>query len=581
MRGIESRAARSASDNVAIAGNVSAEESPRVAATQVLSKSVGAESPAAGIPERNWKANLRSLGATQPGLRPSALAEPTNSQWVFARDSSLTAMLPGERWWAGCSVPRAAARVMLGKMQIGGNVACFLSPVHAAQVRVALDMLEPWQAAVALVPDPTTLWVMLHCDDFSQDITEHRLWFAAGEKWEEAMERLFVENPGLAPPAQFIRPILADPEPADRLIAPAQKIFAAENARRAEQIRSLTSRPRRVNGVRRLCVIAPSRFRLWNPAPDWLINALSASETEEITVRRFDTDDPASSSALALASAIAECDAVVSANFGRADAPDMAAADVPWVSWMTTPRISSGSASGPHDSLLLADPAWRSVAIDGGWSADRVHVASCPTIVRNDRQMEPSLAFIADTQLLQPPKRVEDYSSHKLLWEIIADELLHDPFAIGDDAEKYLGRKTARLQIADAGFDAGLFIERLIIPAYQQGLARLLVREAIPVRIWGEGWRQIESLAVHREGEVTSADEFEAIVAGAIALVHPWPSRTAHPIDAVGRPVIRAFGRHRDSFLRDAGLALKGSLPAMALPSQRALSWKLIAPLLG
>jgi hypothetical protein len=529
----------------------------------------------------NRIANLEALAATQCQLSDFAATGGAELTWLFARDGSLTAMLPGERWWAGCSVPRAAARVMLSKMEIAGSTACFLSPLHAAQVRVALDMLEPWQSIIALVPDPTTLWVVLHCEDVSQDIAAHRLWFAAGEKWEEALERLFVENPGLATPAQFIRPILADPEPADRLIAPAQKVFAAENARRAEQIRSLASRRRRANGVRRLCVIAPSRFRLWKAAPDALINALSAREPEEIAVRRFDSDDPASSSSLALASAIAECDAVVSADFGRADAPDVAAADVPWVSWMTTPRISSGSAAGPRDSLLLAEPAWQSIALDRGWAADRVYVANWPTITRPDRPAEASLAFIADTELLKPPNRLEDYSSHKLLWEMIADELLHDPFAIGDDLEKYLGRRTTRLQIADSGVDAAIFIERLIIPAFQQGLARLLVREAVPVRVWGKHWSQIEALAPHSRGEVRSAHDFEAIVTGAIALVHPWPSRAAHPIDAVGRPVIRAFGRHRDSFLRDARMALKGSLPAMASPSQRALSWKLIAPLLG
>src|SRR5205807_9778189 len=119
----------------------------------------------------------------------------------------------------------------------------FLSPLHAAQLRVALDRLERSQAIVAIIPDATTLWVVLHCEDFSQDIAAHRLWFAAGENWEAELERLFVDQPGLCTPSQFIRPILADPEAADRLIAPAQKIFSTEGSRRAEQIRQLASRP--------------------------------------------------------------------------------------------------------------------------------------------------------------------------------------------------------------------------------------------------------------------------------------------------------------------------------------------------
>ena len=551
-----------------------------MATTQVPSAPMIAGASAKEMAQRNWAENLRALHEAQPGALSVTAGELPGPEWLFARDGSATAMLPNQRWWGGCSVPHAAARVMLRKMDIAGNVACFLSPMHAAQLRVALDMLEPRQAIIALVPDASTLWVMLHCEDFSKDIAAHRLWFAAGEEWERELARLFVDNPGLPTPAQFIRPIVADPEPTDRLIAPAQKVFAAEGIRRTEEIRRLASVPRTGHPRRRVCVIAPSGFRLWDPAPDALSNSFLHADGDKVFAVRFDSDDPASASALALASAITECDAIVSANFTRADAPDVAPIDMTWISWVTTPRIPLAAPAGPKDVVLLADPAWRAMALEGGWTADRVHIAAWPEIARDNRPAAASLALIADTQLLHPPKSVEDYSSHKLLWEMIADELLHDPFAIGDDVHRYLGRKSARLQIGDAGFDRSVFIERLIVPAWQQGLARLLVREALPVRIRGKGWERIEVLTPHAEGAVHSSLEFDSIVDGATALVHAWPSNGAHPINAVGRPVVRAFGCRRDSFLRDARLALKNELPASAPASQHALSWKLIARLL-
>lgn len=551
-----------------------------MATTHVPSVSPVARSSADEIAQRNWAENLRALHEAQPGALNVTAGEVPDLEWLFARDGSATAMLQGQRWWAGCSVPRAAARVMLRKMDIAGNVACFLSPIHAAQLRVALDMLERRQAIIALVPDPSTLYVILHCEDFSRDIAAHRLWFAAGKEWERELAQLFVDNPGLPTPAQFIRPIVADPQATDRLIAPAQKVFADENTRRADQIRRLASLPRAGLPRRRVCVVAPSQFRLWDPAPHTLANMFLHGDGNKTITARFDPDDPASASPLALGSAIAECDAIVSANFTRADAPDVAPMDVPWISWVTTPRIPLGASAGPKDVVLLADPAWRARALGEGWTADRVHIAAWPEVARGAAPHERSLALIADTQLLQPPKSVEDYSSHKLLWEMIADELLHDPFAIGDDVHGYLGRKSARLQIGDAGFDRTVFIERLIVPAWQQGLARLLVREALPVRIRGKGWERIEVLAPHAGGAVHSSLEFDSIVDGATALVHAWPSSGAHPINAVGRPVVRAFDCRRNSFLRDARLALKNGLPPAAPASQHTLSWKLIAPLI-
>ena len=146
---------------------------------------------AAGLAARHLALNLAALSTSQPELTPPALP---NLTWLFARDGSLTALVDGERWWAGCSVPRAAARFMLKTMDVRGTVGCFLYPSHAAQLRVALDRLHARQAIVAIVPEPQTFAVLLHAEDFSRDIAAGRLWFATGDSWEEELEAIFDWN---------------------------------------------------------------------------------------------------------------------------------------------------------------------------------------------------------------------------------------------------------------------------------------------------------------------------------------------------------------------------------------------------
>ena len=535
------------------------------------------DSAAARSAERNWAANLTTVTPYQPNVASIARAPEEVVEWLFGRDGALTAMLPDERWWAGCSLPLAAARFMLRKMEAGGNVSCFLSPRHAAQLRVGLDRLERNQAIIAIVPDSTALWVILHCDDFSVEIASHRLWFAAGENWQSELERLFVENPGLATPTQFIRPILADSEPTDRLIGPAQQIFVSAGSRRAETIRQLASASRNRGAGRRVCLVAPSHFRLWDPAAQTLARVVEGQRA--VGTVRIDSDDPASTSPLALASAIVDCDAIVAANFARSDAPDVALRETPWVTWVTKPQMPDAEPAGPNDHLLLADLQWRAPARARGWPDERIHVAGWPRLTRGEARGDGTLVLVADTEPLQPPKKVEDFSSHKLLWEMIADELLNDPLAIGEDVEKYLSRRMSRLQIAEGGFDRSLFVDRLIVPALGQGFARLLTRTAIPLKLHGKGWEQIEGLSSNACGPVLSAAEFDEILEGAAALVHPWPWNHAHPIDAVGRPVLRAFGQDRETFLRNARIAVKQNGTGGEAIRSTPISWDVIASL--
>ncbi|HXE55073.1 MAG TPA: hypothetical protein VN541_18770, partial [Tepidisphaeraceae bacterium] len=419
------------------------------------------------------------------------------------------------------------------------------------QVRTALDLLQSEQAVILLQPDARTLKVMLHCEDFSSDIRSHRLWFVSGERWTESLSELLQKNPGLPAPAQFIRPILANSAPADGLIGPAQKVFAEVNAARVREIQQIVSgwKPR-AEKCGALCVIAASRFRLWDDAPFALWNSVTApSSVRRVDVRRFDPDRVNGASSLTLARLASESDAVVSANLARGDIPGAVPIDMPWVTWITRPPIPNACDAGPRDRLVLADAAWEPMARQAGWSPERIRIAEWPGICANESMAGEWVSLIADTLPLRMPDRVREYSSHGLLWEMIEQELLADPFEIGADLEAYLDDRMKRLQIAENGFDRAMFVKRLIVPAFQQGVASVLKTTGVPLRLLGRGWDQLEPFASFSAGPVVSREQFERAVADSRVLVHAWPSQFAHPIDACGRRVVRAFGQGRATFI--------------------------------
>jgi hypothetical protein len=527
----------------------------------------------------NYSNNLDALRLRQHRLSIELPDVPPNLEWIFARDGALTAIDDGQRWWSGCSVPRKAAQFMFKNMDVTGGVACFLGPQHAAQLRVVLDTLDRRQALIAIVPEPTSLAVILHCEDFSSDIAAGRAWFVCGDDWDKHLKRLLNDNPGLPTPGQFLRPITADSEPFNRMIAPAQRVFADINACRSDQIRSLASQwSRKQSGVRRVCMIANSSFRLWDDAGETL--ARLDLKTHGIGVTRFDPDQAAISSPLALANAAAGCDAIVAANLGRSDAPGVICKDMPWISWITTPRLPSAADAGPADRLLLADPSWHELAAKAGWATDRIEVARWPTDpITDSHPAGTCLAMIADTGPIEIPPHIAEYSSQQLLWEFIEAEMAYDPLSL-DETDTYLAARRSKFQIAEAGFDASTFIERLIVPALQQSLARLLLQEGFPLRLFGIGWDAIPELAEAHGGPVWSREHLREICGQAAALVHAWPWRYAHPIESAGLPLLRSAGQTRISFLSDARAALSGNLAASATSLDEVISANLICRLL-
>jgi len=179
-----------------------------------------------------------------------------------------------------------------------------------------------------------------------------------------------------------------------------------------------------------------------------------------------------------------------------------------------------------------------------GWPVERRTGTGC------------GLGVIADTVAIETPEF--ELSSHKVLWETIGRELAEDPFAAGDDAGAYLVKWLKRVGIAGESLDARTFVERLIVPAYQQTLVRWLVDAGVDVKLFGRGWDRVAALADRHVGGVTDRASLGAAVEACAVLVHVWPVAGAHAIDAAGRPVLRRNNRDKAQWLNEARRLARG-----------------------
>jgi hypothetical protein len=512
--------------------------------------------------QTNLRRNLDAMGKVQPELLPWVADEAIDVEWLFARDQTLSARLDNG-WWSGCSVPSAAARKVMAKLEIKGAVGCFLAPPHAAHLRVALEMLRPDQAIVAVTPEMRDLAMMLHCDDFTDAILRHRLWFAAGPAWEVELGRLLQARPGLATPSQFIRTPDVEPEQIESLIAAAQRIFAEINtARTAAMSEVANSAP--CNDRRRVCVVAPSQFRLWNDLMPMM--QLLFDDGNELQAEIFDCDDPCNSSPLALLSAARRSGAIFTANTARTDLPSLAPDATPWITWVTGARIPSSALRGDEDHLIVPTETMRQMAVKSGWPIKQVHLGGFPVSAPRDRSQANCLGIISDTFPLETPKDLYDFSSHALLWEGIRHELGRHPLALIEPA-RFLAERMKRMGVADEGFPFTRFVERLILPAYQQALARLLIAAKLPVRLYGKGWETLEEFQAFAAGPIHSRVAFEQAIEQCKALVHVWPGAAAHPVDASGVTVIRPAGGDANILVAAARKAMQTNVQPSAAPS--------------
>jgi hypothetical protein len=509
---------------------------------------------------RNWAANLRALEQVQPGLPDLVQALPAGVEWIFGRDGTLTGRTTGGRWLAGCSLPHLAAQAMLRDMNVPGGTACFIAPAHAAQLAAALDQLQPEQALLAVIAEPHDCRLFLCCCDFSAALAAGRLRFTTGEQWPTQLQKILEQHPGLPLPQQLIRTPGADPVVLDTLIATAQATIAAAGEQRTARLRSLQNKPRTAPHPRTFCLLARSRFRLWEDAGEVLARTVRKAAAPRTVLEHVDPDHPLTAAPMALALAAVEAEAVVAADVARCDLPQVVRDEIPWVTWLTIPRAIPASTAGPRDRLLVADPAWIGIARGAGWDEERLAVAAWPAAgwPPIDPAAPPSLGLIHDTCSLEPGEAEENYSSHRLLWQLIREELLADPFLLprAGSPAVYLAQRMQRAGIADEGFNQARFIQGLIVPAWQQGLVRILIEQGLPLRLYGRGWAQLGSCRQHSAGEVKCRASFHQAVLECAALLYPWPIVHAHQIDALGRPVLR-LGTSPSNFVHAARQMLR------------------------
>ncbi len=509
------------------------------------------------------------MSAVQPRLIEPLQPLSVSGEWVFARDGSVTLLDDSGRWLGGCSVPYRAADVMLKSFEPRGTVAAFLAPMHAAEIRAALDRITPQQSVLVLQPDLQTVRTILSCEDFSADFESHRLHFTTGQHWLAELRTLFHEHPGLPTPQQFIKLPTAQAEIVDPIISDTQKALGEVIQSRAGRIRTLRDAPRVWNSNScRIGVVAGSKFTLWDDAGSALAEGLRlASADARVKLSWLDPDVPIHAGPAGTAEFCAECDAVVTADTARCDFPDVLHSAMPWVTWVTKGRIPSATSAGPRDALLVADAAWKKRAIEAGWPATKVGVATFPTI--QSVETSPDTVFdgwtiLTDTTPIDIPEKLEEFSSHRLLWEAITADLAADPFALGDDLIAYLRKRTHAMNIDDATIDRLLFAESLLVPAYHQGIVRALMKAHLPVRVYGRGWADIEEFKPVSAGPIEKRHQLAHVLACTRRAVHVWPWATVHPIDATAVPKLRRTLGRLESFLQQARQPVRAAaMPAV------------------
>jgi hypothetical protein len=503
----------------------------------------------------NFRANLSAIASWQPELADRLRGQGGLAEWVFGRDGYLTARVDGG-WWTHCSIPIRTARELLKKLELIGSLGCMLNPSHAAQIRACFEKLQPAQAILAVIPEMESLKILLHCDDFSAELGAARLFFAAGADWPSELGAIFEKFPGLALPQQFIRTALLDDDEMARLSSEAQIVISRETARRTEKLSEILARSACRSASGRIVVLAGSKLDLADLSNLALRRALLEDISGQFT--SLDPDHPLTASSLALAEAAADVDALVAADFFRADLPGVVPPRTAWITWVTNGRIVPPDAQCPADALVLAHDQWRQAAIKAGWPAERIQIAGWPEIVPPPPPGSPPvLGLLADIRTIEIPQRVKDFSSQLLLWEFIEDELSRGPLSLGDDPERYLQSRMARLNIGEEGFDRATFFERLIVPAYKRRLSCFLARNGIPLALFGRGWEDVPELKSHACGPIETVADLANAISRCQAVMQPFPGQCG-ATGGLPVPVIQTTGLTPSRFLGHIRQALNG-----------------------
>jgi hypothetical protein len=513
--------------------------------------------------QANFRKNHRALLKNQPAVAALLEQVQLDQQWIFARDGSLTAKHTDGRWWADCSIPMLAGRAMLKTLEPLQAGSCMLAPAHAGLVHAARERMGSSAVLFVAQSDPEIARMILSCHDFSDQIAKHRFWIFSGPDWANQLQSAFDRFPGLAIPTRFIRTTLTTDEAIAPLVAAAQEVFSAVLSDRTQQLASIQSQPPAVNDPRKILVICGSEFHLWDDGPTVLRDQLSALAADDLNLHCFDTDDALCGSPLALLQAARESGSVVSANLCRADCNHLIPTQLPWITWITQPAVPAFESAGPRDALVLADANWKPLARKAGWPENRVRICGWPDRMNQSRSSHwaGSLSLICDTVPIEIPATVKDFSSHRLLWDLIAEELAADPLTV-EKVDEYLADRARQLNIEIDAIDRRSFINGLILPAYQQGLARLLIANELPIKLWGHGWPAIPEFSPSSQGPITISEELDHALNASTALIYCWPERCAHPMDATGKPILHRSGQDRHQLLRSARQIQNSTKPA-------------------
>lgn len=514
--------------------------------------------PAVSTAARNFHRNLATLPTTN--LAPL----PDTFEFLHARDGSLTALDAAGQWIAGCSVPRRLAERLFSRAQATGAV-CLLAPNHAAQIAVVLNQLKPSQAILVILPDLEAFTLALHCEDFSAELSRQRLFFAAGEGWESQLHDILTSNPGLPIPSHFVKSLLLADADASSLMRSVQDVLSQVAQSRAAQIRSLLASSEPGSARRTLsspktgavCILAPQTFRLWDDHGHTLAQTLQQDVSHGW--RLLDADNPAGLSDLLLAQAASTASAIITPNIARHDLPRVIPAHVPVITWLTKANVPPYDSKFPHDALILAQDALMPAAIRAGWPTNHLRIGAVPQFAICNGQLAicnsqttPTLSLIANTLPLPAESPPFDLSTHRILWDMIRQELLANPFALGHDLPAYLRSRMTRLGIDEAGLDAQRFCDHLLLPAYQQGLAGLLISAHLPVKLFGANWDSTP-FAAHSAGPLHTRDAFHFALSCTTALIHPFPFPIPLPVNV---PTITAA--NATDLLQSAKIALSG-----------------------
>lgn len=214
------------------------------------------------------------------------------------------------------------------------------------------------------------------------------------------------------------------------------------------------------------------------------------------------------------------------------------------------------------DRLWVADASWRDRAINAGWRSADVRLAEWP--IRFERPLDPpaaqTIAVFADVAPLEPPVALEEFSSHRLLWNAIADELLNDPYAIRGDAEAYLRQRQEKYAVEPVGLDRTLFLNRLIANAVAQGLVRRLISDKVPVALYGDGWEILPTFASRAKGQANSLSTLWTAMQSSRAILDVRPVSYRNALGSLGRPVVCTSGRTASAVRQDVASALAGRI---------------------